>query len=190
MIYAEPSADHSFRSTQPLCLPINPFDRITGDGFAPSGRLRLRVPCADRPAPTPTKTFIRRKRWVVWDAIFEPEVVEQLALITLAPTHHRPAPLRCQATQKTESAFARHLKPFIDSIDPAEIAQPWRRSSWPMTLRLPAGCGMALTAPCCCGENYRGAFSCLQAQRGAGSMSNALNPELITYALELHEEGG
>ena len=53
---------------------------------------------------------------VLGDAIFEPELVEQPALIAPLPPHHRPA-LRCRSIdQPPESRFAGLLKPFFDSI--------------------------------------------------------------------------
>jgi hypothetical protein len=48
-------------------------------------------------------------------AIFQPELVEQPALIAPLPTHHHPPPL-LPIDQPPESRFAGLLKPFFDSI--------------------------------------------------------------------------
>ena len=51
------------------------------------------------------------------DAVIEMELVEQLALITPSPPHHRVAST-ADSDQTTQSLFGRHLNAFIDSIDP------------------------------------------------------------------------
>ena len=51
------------------------------------------------------------------DPVFEPELVEKLALISLPPPHHWPRPI-ADRDQTTESPFGGPLKPFLDSIGP------------------------------------------------------------------------
>src|SRR5262249_16150316 len=53
---------------------------------------------------------------VLGDTIFEPEFVEQAALIPPLPPQHSPHPARPMIDQPPESRFARLLKPFFNSI--------------------------------------------------------------------------
>jgi hypothetical protein len=56
---------------------------------------------------------------VLRNAIIEVELVEQLALVPLLPTHHRQIPRR-RSPRQTESPFGASLNAFIDSIDPKQ----------------------------------------------------------------------
>jgi len=57
------------------------------------------------------------------------ELVEQLALVPLLPTHHRPV-LRRRCPQLTESPFDGHLNAFIDSSGQKQTSRwPWLMSA-------------------------------------------------------------
>src|SRR5262245_20745552 len=59
---------------------------------------------------------------VLRDAILQPKLVEQPALIAPLPPHPRPSPLP-PINQPPESRFAALLNPFFDSIGPTRTSR-------------------------------------------------------------------